>query len=154
MNTVTHGQILLAALAVGIPAAAIVEPSDLVYRPCRLEWLMGDYHRWFMRAIEQLGVSVPSPEDGDCDDFTDMFCTLARIAHRRTMKAEGLSGAALPIGRMNFLLRPDEPVDNKGKHAIAWAYTDRGLVFPEPQVVGKTYSLTLNQTQSCSRFSD
>lgn len=145
--TLTGHQLRATLIAAGIPPAAIWPLSDNVYMPCRAAWLTGDFHRWFMKTLEALDVRAYSSESHDCDDFADLFAALARVTHRRTV-GPGVA-AALPIGRINFQTLPGT------YHAITWAMTsDRGVIFPEPQVLFQVNNLSALQLQSISRCSD
>lgn len=136
----------------GIPEAAVAQLSDQSYMPCQADWLTGDFHRWYFRALESLDVRGFQNESGDCDDYSDLFCALARVAHRRTPEGQGV---ALPIGRLHYLRAPNAPMGAQQGHAIVWAETsDAGLVFIEPQVLGRIERLTKQQLASCTRCSD
>lgn len=143
-----------AAETAGIPSDSIVEPSDARYAPMNSEWLRLEFHRYFARTMailyERPFEKLYHAEDVDCDDFADLFAALARVAHRRTMARDFPDlKAALPIGRFNFW------PNNEGKHAICWAYSsDRGLIFPEPQVIGKFIDMHSILALTCTRFSD
>lgn len=155
VKTINGTQLRIHLAAAGVPAAVLAEASDASYRPCTAEWLAGDYHRWFLESLAAFGVREYSAEDFDCDDFVDAFATFARIAHRRTQREQGLSPAALPIGRLNFLRLPHLPPSAAQKHALAWAFTsDRGLIFIEPQVLFRVETLTRDQLASATRCSD
>lgn len=149
----TGDAIRSALITAGIPAAVVGESSDATYKPAQSGWLTGDFHRWYFRALEAFSIRDFTAESGDCDDFTDLYCALVRIAHRRT--AEG-KGTALPIGRLNFLQAPNAPIGPaQQKHALVWAITsDAGLVFIEPQVLGRTERLTVAQLNSATRCTD
>lgn len=148
--TLTTEQVRSCLIAAGIPAWSIVELSDATYKAPLADWLTGDFHRWFFRALKALDIDQYEPEGGDCDDFCDLFCVLARVAHRRTPEGKG---HALPIGRINFSKFPGHAVPER--HVLVWAMTpDRGLIFPEPQIIGRVESLTVPQLNSVTRCSD
>lgn len=151
--TLHSHQLRATLLAAGIPFAAIVEPSDASYKPCESGWLLDDFHGWYFRALEAFGIREWTAESWDCDDFTDLFCALARIAHRRTPEGKG---HGLPVGRLNFLQVPGAPHGpQQKKHAIVWACTsDKGLIFIEPQTLHRELKLTIPQLNSATRCSD
>lgn len=144
--TLTGQQLRAALIAAGIPPAAILPFADDLYQPCRADWLTGDFHRWFLKALEALDIRAYEPGAGDCDDFASLFASFARIAHRRTPHGKG---AALPIGPLWYDTLP------RSHHAICWAYTvQKGVIFPEPQVLFQVNRLSALQLQSITRCSE
>lgn len=116
-------------IRIALIEAGIVTPSvfvaDSTYKPCRSDWLVGEYDQWFRSALKALGLEQWSAENGDCDDYADLYSVLARICHMRT---SGSKGTGLPVGVLFF------NKNRLGGHAINVAVTsDQGVVFPEPQ---------------------
>lgn len=137
----------------GIAEAVTAPMGDATYMPCKADWLLTDFHGWLFRALKALDISEYAAESGDCDDATNLFITFARILHRRTPEGRG---HALPLGYFGFKLTPNAPAGPaQQSHAIVWAVTsDRGILFIEPQVIGKVMVLTKAQIASCHRCSD
>jgi hypothetical protein len=149
--TITWAQWLAEITATGIPAWAIDEPADVVFMPMESRWLLEDFHRWYFRSLDALEIRSFDPERGDCDDFSGLFCVFARILHRRS--AEG-KGYASPVAWLNLSLRPELSGQDTQRHRCVCARTrDRGLLFIEPQVLGKVYQFTVPQLSSCTKFS-
>lgn len=151
--TITDFQLRVLLVSAGIPAAVVYEPDDSLYLPCRAEWLLGDFSRWWRnQAAPALGMDNYSPESADCDDAVDCHNTLARWAHRRTPEGQG---KALPIGRLNYAQIPGAPPGAlQRRHAVAWAITpDRGLIFVECQAIFSELKLTVPQLNSATRCS-
>lgn len=144
--TLTGPAVRSQLVAAGVPFFLVSEMVDAVYKPCEFAWLTGDFHSWVLRSMSALDIRDFTPESGDCDDFCALFATFARILHRR---APDSAGTALPIGRLSYMQTPTV------KHSINWAITrDRGLVFPEPQVLGRVESLTPAQLVTCTHCSE
>lgn len=122
---------------------ALAPLADASYALPKLGYLLGPYASWFREALGKLGAADYMPESGDCDDFADLYATLARIAHRRT---SGSKGTALAIGVLYYTQ------DKGGGHAINAAVTpDFGLVFIEPQT-GKQVFLSPTELKSATHL--
>lgn len=150
--TITANQYHGELVELGIPPFRIAEMDDAVFMPMQSSWLLGGFHRWYFRALEAFDIRPFADEAGDCDDFTGLFCSLARIAHRRTPEGKG---TALPVRRFNFARIPSAIGAAQQRHAIVIARTsDLGLIFVEPQVLGRRETLTPDQIQSCTKCSE
>lgn len=120
----TSAEVRIALLQAGIVTPSVFV-ADVAYKPCRSDWLTGEFDEWFRKALDALGLREWSPENGDCDDYADLYSVLARICHRRTA---GSAGTGLPVGILWFNRQ------GIGSHAGNLAITsDQGVVFPEPQ---------------------
>lgn len=98
--------------------------SDGSYNITTLEWIIQKFYPFFVKKLEELGVSVWD-EKWDCDDFSSFFRSLAQICHRKSKgTAEGIA-----IGEIYY--RQDG--DNVGNHAINVIFLENGPIFFEPQ---------------------
>lgn len=135
MKTLDHGAVLQALMNAGLGHAWPKRPlADAAYAPPRADWLLGEFDAWFRTCLARLGIVPYLPEAGDCDDYAALYSVLARVCHRM-MPAPG--GYALPIGELYYV------AEGRGPHAINIAVTsDRGVIFIEPQLPGRTLNLT------------
>lgn len=98
--------------------------SDGSYNITTLEWIIQKFYPFFVKKLEELGVSVWD-EKWDCDDFSSFFRSLAQICHRKSKgTAEGIA-----IGEIYY----HQDGDNEGNHAINVIFLENGPIFFEPQ---------------------
>lgn len=98
--------------------------SDGSYNITTLEWIIQKFYPFFVKKLEELGVSVWD-EKWDCDDFSSFFRSLAQICHRKSKgTAEGIA-----IGEVYY----HQDGDNMGNHAINVIFSESGPIFFEPQ---------------------
>jgi hypothetical protein len=98
--------------------------SDSGYNAPSLKWVMEKFYPFFVKKLDELGVSVWD-EKWDCEDFSSFFRNLAQICHRKSKgSAEGIA-----IGEIYY--RQDG--DNAGNHAINVIFLENGPIFFEPQ---------------------
>jgi hypothetical protein len=98
--------------------------SDASYNVTSLSWIMEKFYPFYVKKLEELGVSV---WDGkwDCEDFSSLFKNLAQVCHRKSKgTADGIA-----IGEVYY----HQDNDNVGNHAINVIFTDGEPVFFEPQ---------------------
>lgn len=99
--------------------------SDSSYNVTTLEWLMEKFYPFFVKKLEELGVSVWD-ERWDCDDFSSFFRSLAQICHRKSSKA---TAEGIAIGEIYY----QQDGDNEENHAINVIFLENGPIFFEPQ---------------------
>lgn len=126
--------------------AGVVTPctflADTYYKPCRADWLTGEFDDWFRAALKALDLEKWVEENGDCDDKACLYSVLARICHAKT---PGSAGTALPVGELWFTQKTG------GGHAVNVAVTsDQGVVFIEPQI--RKTVLRLHNDEKASAF--
>jgi hypothetical protein len=120
-------------------AAAHARLADASYAPPRLDWLTGEFDRWYRQALRAFAIEAYVAESGDCDDYADLYAALARICHRRMPDS---AGAGLPVGVLHY-------VSLAGPHAVVLAITsDAGVVAIEPQRPGHVLTLTRAERSS------
>lgn len=130
-------------MAAGIKNGAIFL-NDSNYVAPHSSWLLGEYDSWFSSVIETLGLAY-STDMWDCDDFADLYSSLARICHRKTKGA--LIDHGLPVGIIHFQQA------NGGGHAVVAAFTsDKGLLFIEPQLRANVVPMTKENLSSAWLF--
>ena len=59
--------------------------SDASYTLPSMDWLLGDFWKWYCADLAQAGLDVWA-EDWDCDDFADDFAHAARKAHKQRQR--------------------------------------------------------------------
>lgn len=98
--------------------------SDKDYNVASLKWLMEKFYPFYVKKLEELGVSVWDSK-WDCDDFSSFFRSLAQICHKKSSgTAEGIA-----IGEIYY----HQDGDNEGNHAINVIFGETSPIFFEPQ---------------------
>lgn len=139
MTRVAQSTLQAELIRVGLFHAA-APLSDRSYAPPRLSWLTGEFDAWYRTVLARLSIAPYVAESGDCDDYSALYATLAKICHRRS---PGSEGSALPVGFLHYTQEAG------GGHAVVVALTsDAGLVAIEPQIAGKTLLLTPKEKAS------
>lgn len=120
----TSAQLRTHILAAGISTPTVLT-GDLSYKAPLASWLLGEFDDYFRQCLTALGLQTWAAENWDCDDFADLYATLAKICHQRT---PGSDGTGIPVGVIWYLQ------EGTGPHAVNAAITsDQGLIFIEPQ---------------------
>lgn len=116
---------------------------DERYAPPRADWLLREFDFWFRSCLPKLGMAAYLPECADCDDYAELYATLAQVCHR-SMPGRGGEPAGFPVGPLYF-----HPRGGQGGHAVVVAMTsDEGLLVIEPQQPGKRLHLSTAEKQS------
>ena len=98
--------------------------GDKEYNIPTLKWTMEKFYPFYVKKLEELGVSVWDNK-WDCEDFSSFFKSLAQICHRKSKgSAEGIA-----IGEIYY----HQDGDNEGNHAINVIFLENGPIFFEPQ---------------------
>lgn len=98
--------------------------ADSTYKAPTLQYLLNDFAPWFKQAMFNLGFIKWGEERADCDDWADLYATMAKVAHKNTEASEG---TALPVGVVWYRAPA-------GGHAIVVALcADAQIHFIEPQ---------------------
>lgn len=136
---ITSNELRTKLLQAGIPNAAIYL-GDATYQSPKADWILGEFDDWFRSVLTALDLGY-STDRWDCEDFSDLYASLARICHRKTADAQA---AGLPVGILWYT-----PKTGAG-HAVVVAHTsDRGLLFIEPQTAATEITLNRTQAESC-----
>ena len=104
-------------------------------------WLFNKFYPFFQDELFRLGAQKWTKK-WDCEDFAREFKSLAQICHNNSplATAEGLA-----IGEIDYTKESGE------RHCINIAFTDKGVIFIEPQT-GESLLLTENEKNSITRF--
>lgn len=114
--------------------------GDDQYSIIKKDWLFSSFYPFFSAELERLGV-VQWSKKFDCEDFARMFKILAQACH---LNSRG-STEGIAIGEIDYCKGDGE------YHCINAAFTEKGLVFLEPQT-GKELFLSTKEYDSINRF--
>ena len=130
--TVTASQLRTHLLGAGVLSPAVYL-ADSIYQPPTIDWLLGVFDPWFRKALFAFGITKWSEEAADCDDWADLYASMAKIAHKNTA---GHEGTALPVGIVWF----HNWEGTGAAHAVVVALcADRLIHFIEPQTGKELY---------------
>ena len=111
--------------------------SDTVYDKPKKSWILNEFYSWYSNVYLSLVGINKWQKKFDCDDFAASFKLGAQVAHSKSKgKNDGFA--------VGVIWYNDEKM---GYHAINAVFTDKGLIFVEPQN-GKEKKLSKDEKNS------
>lgn len=126
------------------PFVAKIFPSGVTFSDSRYnlptqDFLLKKFYPYFSAELERLGI-VEWSDKFDCEDFAATYKMLCQACHKNSRSTqEGLAVGAIDYAK-----------DNGEYHCINIAFTDKGLLFIEPQT-GKLLTLSKSEQNSINR---
>lgn len=118
------------------------QKGDTHYTQVRRAWLADFYARWRADLFRK-GV-VKWDARFDCNRFAGHYVSAAQVEYFIANFHSWTAGQALAVGEFWYL-----PDGASSRHAVVIAFTDRGVVFIEPQT-GQEMALTVSERASAS----